>query len=173
MSLPERTRLLKIRLHNQGEDPETVWAEDRGAAILHPVARYVRIVNIPVLHPKPTYGDVVEVHPNADGMFEWDRCGVDFGRIGTRILEDGGRWVAVIDYRPSGRNASLRSALEALDAASASKDIVIEGMFARKNRGCAYLAVPGAMTRADLVAWLHSQRAKVRFELLQPEADSP
>ena len=61
MWLPDRAKLLKIRLHNQGEDPETVWAEDLGAAILHSAARYVRIGNIPILHAKPTYGDVIEV----------------------------------------------------------------------------------------------------------------
>lgn len=172
MSQPDRTRLLKIRLHNQGEDPETLWAEDLGAAILHSAARYVRIVNIPVLHAKPTYGDVIEVLPDGDGMPEWDRCGVDFWEIGTRILEDGGRWVAIIAYWPSRRSSDLNSTFQALDTAGAARDIVIEGVVARKNRGYAYLAVPNSMSAADLVAWLRSQRASVRFELLRPEEDS-
>ena len=30
MGQPEPNRRLKIRLHNQGEDAETVWAEDLG-----------------------------------------------------------------------------------------------------------------------------------------------
>lgn len=173
MRQTEINKLLKIRLHSQGEDRETVWAEDMGAAILHPAARYVRIANIPVFHFKPTFGDVVEVHPGADGMFEWDRCGVDFGQIGTRILEDGGRWVAVVDYWPSRPRASLRTALEVLDAACAARDVVIEGMFAKRNRGCAYLAVPRSMTHADLIAWLQLQCASVGFDLHRPEADAP
>ena len=72
MWMPDRTKLMKIRLHNQGEDAETVWAEDLGVAILHSAARYVRIGNIPILHAKPTYGDVIEVLTNGDGMLEWD-----------------------------------------------------------------------------------------------------
>ena len=173
MWLPDRTKLLKIRLHNQGEDPETVWAEDLGAAILHSAARYVRIGNIPMLHAKPTYGDVIEVLPDGDGMLEWDRRGVDFREIGTRILEDSGRWVAIIDYWPSRPNSDLQSTFEELDAACAARDIAIEGAVARKNHGCAYLAVPKSTSPADLVTWLRSQRASLRFELRHPEADSP
>lgn len=173
MWLPDRARLLKIRLHNQGEDPETVWAEDLGAALLHPAARYVRIGNIPLLHAKPTYGDVIEVRTDSDGMLEWDRHGVEFREIGTRILEDGGRWVAIIDYWPSRPNADLQSTFEELDAACAARDVAIEGAFARKNRGCAFLAVPSSMSRADLAAWLHSLRASLRCALWPPEADSP
>ena len=173
MWLPDRTKLLKIRLHNQGEDPETVWAEDLGAAILRSAARYVRIGNIPILHAKPTYGDVIEVLPDGDGMLEWDRHGVDFREIGTRILEDGGRWVASIDYWPSRPNLDLQSTFEELHVAGAARDIAIEGAVAGKNRGCACLAVPESMSPADLVAWLHAQRASLRFELHHPEANSP
>ena len=172
MWLPDRTKLLKIRLHNEGEDPETVWAEDLGAALLQSAARYVRIANIPMLHAKPTYGDVIEVLPHGDGLPEWDRRGVDFCEIGTRILEDSGRWVAIIDYWPSRPNSDLQSTLEALDVASEARDIAIEGAVARKNRGIAYMAVPNSMSLAALVAWLHSQRASVGFELRHPEADS-
>jgi hypothetical protein len=173
MWLPDRTRLLKIRLHNQGEDPETVWAEDLGAAILHPTARYVRIGNIPFLHAKPTYGDVIEVLRHGDGMLEWDRQGVDFPEISTRILEDGGRWVAIIDYWPSRPTSDVRSTFEELGAAAAARDIAIEGAVVRKHRGCAYMAVPNSMSHADLVAWLGSQGKSLGFELRHPEASSP
>lgn len=172
MWLPDRAKLLKIRLHNQGEDPETVWAEDLGAALLHPNARYVRIGNIPLLHAKPTYGDVVEVLRHGNGMLEWDRDGVDFREIGTRILEDSGRWLAVIDYWPARPNSDLQSTLEALDVAGAARDIAIEGAIARTHRGCAFMAVPSSMNLADLVAWLGSQGECLGFELLHPEADS-
>ena len=173
MWLPDRTRLLKIRLHDQGQDPETVWAEDLGSALLNPGARYVRIGNIPLLHAKPTYGDVIEVRTHADGMPEWDRNGVDFHEIGTRILEEGGRWLAIVDYWPSQPNADLQSTFKTLDVACTARDVAIEGAFVGKNRGCAFLAVPGSMTHADLVAWLRSQRANLRFELRHPEDDSP
>lgn len=173
MWLPDRTKLLKIRLHDQGEDPETVWAEDLGPALLHPTARYVRIGNIPMLHAKPTYGDVIEVLTHGDGMPEWDRQGVDFGEIGTRILDDGGRWVAIIDYWPGRPKSNLQSTFKKLDVAAAAQDIAIEGAFASKRRGCAYLAVPNSMSEADLVTWLGSQRESLGFELHHPAADSP
>jgi hypothetical protein len=167
MWLPDRTRLLKIRLHDQGEEAETLWAEDLGPAILPSAARYVRIGNIPMLHLKPTYSDVIEVLP-VDGMFEWDRDGVDSLEIGTRILEDSGRWVAIIDYWPSRPDSSLQSTLRELGVAADARDIAIEGMLAQKGRGCAYLAVPESMSRADLVAWLRSQDARLGFELRHP-----
>ena len=169
---PDRTKLLKIRLHSQGEDGEWVWVEDRGAALLHP-GRYVRLANVPILHLKPTYGDVIEVLAHDDGTLEWDACGVDFREIGSRILEDGGRWVAIIDYWPSRRNSPLQSALDALNTAGAARDIAIEGVFSKGNRGCAYLAVPGSMSLAGLVTWLHSLSARLGYELRHPEVHAP
>jgi len=173
MWMPDRTKLMKIRLHNQGEDAETVWAEDLGVAILHSAARYVRIGNIPILHAKPTYGDVIEVLTNGDGMLEWDRHGVDLREIDTRILEDSGRWVAIIDYWPGRPNSDLQSAFEELVDAGGALDIAIEGVVAKESRGCAYLAVPKSMSLADLMTWLQQQRAALRFKLHHPEVDSP
>jgi hypothetical protein len=173
MWVPDRTRLLKIRLHNQGEDPETVWAEDLGIVVLHRDARYVRVGNIPVLHAKPTYGDVIEVLMHADDFPEWDRKGVDLDEIDTRILEDGGRWVAIINYWPSRPGSNLQSTYQALHVAAEARDIAVEGVLAEANRGCAYLAVPESTGLADLLAWLLSQRASFGFELLHPDADSP
>lgn len=173
MWLPDRTKLLKVRLHNQGEDPERVWAEDLGAALLNPTARYVRVGNIPLLHAKPTYGDVIEVLAHGDGMLEWDRQGVDFREIGTRILEDGGRWVAIIDYWPNRPNSALQSTFEELNAAGEAQDIAVEGAVASKHRGCACLAVPSSMSQADLADWLSSLEESLGFELHHREADSP
>ena len=172
MWLPDRTKLLKILLHNQGEDPETVWAEDLGPGVLDPAARYVRIGNVPMLHAKPTYGDVIEVLPVGDGMLEWDREGVEFDEIGTRILEDGGRWVAIIDYSPSRPTTNLQATFQALDVACAEQDIALEGAITRKLSGCAYLAVPNSMDLAALVHWLESRRASMRFRLRHPEENA-
>ena len=83
MWLPDKSKLVKIRLHNQGEDVETAWAEDLGLASRGKVTRRVRLGNVPFLHAKPTYGDVIEVQPDEkDGMLDWDRAGQSGGRRG-------------------------------------------------------------------------------------------
>lgn len=50
MWLPDKTNLVKVRLHEQGEDVETVWAEDLGASEGSPGSRLVRLGNVPFLH---------------------------------------------------------------------------------------------------------------------------
>ena len=61
MWLPDRAKLIKVRLHANGEDAETPWAEDCGPAPGPVGAHYARLGNVPFLHAKPTYGDVVVV----------------------------------------------------------------------------------------------------------------
>ena len=90
---------IKVLLHNEGQDQETPWAEDLGPSPVAPGARRVRLVNIPFLNAKPTYGDVIVAIPNADGVLAWDRGGVAWEHIDQRIEEDGGRWVMIIGYR--------------------------------------------------------------------------
>lgn len=172
MGQPEPNRRLKIRLHNQGEDAETVWAEDLGITLLNSTARYVRIENVPFLHLKPTFGDVIEVLPDADGMFEWDRDGLEFDTIGTRILQDGGRWLAVIRYWPPRKTLDRYAAFLALRAAGDARDIVVEGAYATKTRGIACLAVPESMDLIDLLFWLLSLYDGVRSLLLHPKVVS-
>ena len=67
MWLPDSSKLVKVRLHNQGEDVETLWAEGLGPAGEGLPARRVRLGNVPFLHAKPTYEDVIDVqHPVDD-----------------------------------------------------------------------------------------------------------
>src|SRR5205085_12393659 len=59
-----KPKTIKVCLTNRGEDSETPWAHDLGAA---PGGRKVRLVNVPFLHAKPTWGDVIVVAPNSEG----------------------------------------------------------------------------------------------------------
>src|SRR5438477_1813682 len=93
--------LIKIKLTNRGADEETPWAEDLGAAESHglhapPGSRVVRLANVPYLHAKPTHGDVVLVSPNATGELAWDRDGLPWTQIPSRIHHDGGRWAMIL-----------------------------------------------------------------------------
>jgi len=54
MWLPEKSKLLKIRIQSNGADVETPWAEDLGEVEGRKGARRVKIANVPFLHAKPT-----------------------------------------------------------------------------------------------------------------------
>src|SRR2546430_2379593 len=108
MWFPDKSKLLKVRLQSEGRDVETAWAEDLGAAPGDRAgARLVRLGNVPFVHAKPTYGDVLVVEPQPDGVLTWDSGGVSYGEILQRIAQDGGRYAMVIDYTllPSAKDA--------------------------------------------------------------------
>src|SRR6516162_3366940 len=117
---------IKVCLTNRGEDSETPWAHDLGPAPGPKGSRRVRLVNVPFLHAKPTWGDVIVVSPVADGFPTWDRDGVAWPKIGTRIAEDGGRWAMIVDYTSSDGEAAYRALSQACERA----DIVCEGAWA-------------------------------------------
>src|SRR5262245_30034503 len=130
MWVPDTSRLLKVRLHNQGEDVETAWAEDLGPVEGGQPRRRVRLGNVPFLHAKPTYGDVIVVAPDeGDGMLEWDRGGAAFEDIGARLERDEGRWATIIDYGPRPPETDLDAAFKALDLSGEKVDIAVEGAF--------------------------------------------
>jgi hypothetical protein len=173
MWLPDKSKLVKVRLHNQGEDVETPWAEDLGPVEESNPTRRVRLGNVPFLHAKPTYGDVIEVRPDdADGMLEWDREGLAFDHIGRRILEDSGRWAMIIDYKATS-SCDLDATFRALDVAGETVDIAVEGAYVEKNGGSgrAYLAVPRSQSVADVLAWLRSSEVGLSFTLVHPLED--
>ena len=119
-------------LTNRGEDTETPWADDLGP--IGASARRVRLINVPFLHAKPTWGDEIIVQSAEDGLPTWDRNGVPWKKIGTRIAADGGRWAMIVDYVGDFR---------VLTDACAKHDLICEGAWApRDDRpGRAYLAV--------------------------------
>src|SRR5262249_17852388 len=143
-------------------DIETPWAHDLGPAPGPKGSRKARLVNVPFLHAKPTCGDVVAVAPN-DGVLTWDREGVEWAQIGTRILDDGGRWAMIVDYTPH----DGAPAYPELAQACAELDIVCEGAIAsREGRpGRAFLAVgPG---HTDIAVMTNLRAARLPCDLVQ------
>ncbi len=165
-----KRKLIKVLLQDRGEDAETPWAEDLGAVRGKRGARRVRLVNVPFLHAKPTYGDVITVVPDpGDGMLTWDAGGVDYDEIHTRIDEDGGRYAAIVDYLP-GKGVDARPAYEALSAAARTKKIIAEGCFAPRDRkpGRIYLAVPEPIKPAAVMKLLGTVELAVKLTLVHP-----
>lgn len=66
---PNETKLIKVLLHDNGEDVETPWAEDLGGHPANPRTRLARLANVPFLHAKPTYEDVIVVEN--DNAYGW------------------------------------------------------------------------------------------------------
>ena len=172
---PDKARLVKVRLHNQGEDPETPWAEDLGPLEGTASGRLVRIGNVPFLHAKPTYGDVIAVVPDpSDGLLAWDAAGVAFEEIGTRIERDDGRWVAIIDYWPRPPQSELDAVFKALDVAAEKINVAVEGAFVRRDKKSAqaYLAVPRSISLEKILHWLRAEVNWLDFTLAHPLDDA-
>ncbi len=149
-------KTIKVCLTNRGHDSETPWAQDLGPASgAKKGSRKVRLVNVPFLHAKPTYGDVVIVTPVEDGLLTWDRDGIEWTEIGTRITEDGGRWAMIIDYVPH-EDVTGDAAFQALAKTCEAHDLVCEGAWGPDGTqpGRAYLAVDNAITAAIVMAAL-------------------
>ncbi|HTR54928.1 MAG TPA: hypothetical protein VMJ10_29780 [Kofleriaceae bacterium] len=168
-----KPKAIKVCLVNRGADSETPWAHDLGPAPGGKGARRVRLVNVPFLHAKPTWGDVIVVAPAADGLPTWDRDGVAWAKIGTRIAEDGGRWAMIVDYTP--RGASAIAAFRALAAACADDDIVCEGAWPPRGKqaGRAYLAVDGALADRDVMARLAAAKLPCALAQIHPAPRAP
>lgn len=160
MTTPQR---LKVLLHNQGEDAETPWAEDLGPHPAKAGARLVRLVNVPFLHAKPTFGDVLVVEPDAEGMLAWDRQGVPWDDLDSRIEGDGGRWVMIIDYEAPSRELASDLA-RWLD----EQDYICEG----PGPGRLYLALPAASEVGPTFASVAANPFGVAVTLVHPVDDA-
>jgi hypothetical protein len=157
---------IKICLTNQGRDTETPWAEDLGPARGHAAgSRKARLINVPFLHAKPTWGDVIVVSPVEDGLPTWDRDGVPWAQIGTRIADDSGRWAMIVDYAP---HRDAKEAFGALAVACAEQDVVCEGAWGPRGDGApgrAYLAVKDELSDVELMRRLFA--ASLPCDLVQ------
>jgi hypothetical protein len=163
---PRVAKAIKVQLTNRGEDQETPWAHDLGPADGPKGSRKVRLVNVPFMHAKPTWGDVIVVHPVEDGLPTWDRDGVGWAQLGTRILEDGGRWAMIVDYKPT-HGTTGDVAFDALAHACAELDIVCEGAWGPEDAssGRSYLAVKTGTS--DTAVMNHLGRARLPCTLTQ------
>ena len=159
-----KPKQIKVCLTNQGVDTETPWALDLGPAPGPSGSRKVRLINVPFMHAKPTWGDSVIVSPVPDGFPTWDRAGVPWPQIGTRIAEDGGRWAMIIDYAP---HPDARDVFGELAHVCAENDVVCEEAWGPRNGepGRAYLAVAPELSDAALMSTLRG--ADLPCELIQ------
>ncbi len=112
---PKESKLVKVLLQDRGADAETPWAEDLGP-VGDAGAHRVRLANIPALHAKPTYEDVIIVEPGK-GFMTWDRNGVAWEDLPGRIEEHAGRWPMIVDYLPH-KGADSNAIFGALDVAA-------------------------------------------------------
>jgi hypothetical protein len=156
------TKAIKVCLTNRGEDQETPWAHDLGPAPGPKGSRKVRLVNVPFLHAKPTWGDVIIVTPVKGSFPTWDADGA--ADVDSRIEEDGGRWAMIVSYLPSG---DADDCFDALNEACANLDIVCEGATEPRGAkpGYAYLAVKYEFT--DHVVMRHLEEAELPCKLAQ------
>jgi hypothetical protein len=168
--MADKPKLIKVCLTNRGHDTETPWAEDLGPVEGSPNARRAKIVNVPFLHAKPTWGDVIAVTPGADGVLTWDRDNVPWKAVSSRLLEDGGRWAMIVDYAPRAGTKG-GDAFTAFASACESLDIVCEGAWSPKPKepGRAYLAVRKEFPDHSV---MHALRdSKLPCELIQVHPD--
>ncbi len=158
---------IKFCLTNRGTNRETPWGHDLGPAPGPKGGRKVRLINVPFLHAKPTWGDVIVVSPDDDGVLTWDRGGVPWDKISTRIAEDSGRWAMIIDYAP---HPDTKDALRELATACAEHAVVCEGAFAPRDGkpGRAYLAVTSELTDVVLMARLRAAELPCELTQLHP-----
>ena len=162
----DKTSLVKVFLHDRGEDVESAWCqpvgEARGASLF-------RLVNVPFLHAKPTYGDVIPAvrDDRFDGNWAWDRGGVPYGRVGERLHSDGERYALITDYtmRTDADFGALVAALER------QHGIVGEGCFGPRGEepGRLYLAAPRALAPGDVMAAVEKLGRGFRFVLVHPQ----
>jgi hypothetical protein len=167
----KRESPIKVCLTNQGSDTETPWADDLGdAPAPNPRgSRLVRLVNVPFLHAKPTWGDVIVVEPDDVSFPTWDRRGVPFANVDTRIHEDGGRWAMIVDYAP--HPDSPDAAYATLARACAELEIVCEGAWGPRDGepGRAYLAVKNELSDKQVMSRLRASDLPCELIQIHPE----
>ena len=161
----DKTSLVKVFLHDRGQDVESAWCqpvgEARGAALF-------RLVNVPFLHAKPTYGDVIPAFrdDDFDGNWAWDRGGVEYDKIRERLHTDGERYALIVDYtmRTDADFGALVSALEKRHA------IVAEGCFGPRGEepGRLYLAARREVPPGEVMAAVEKLGRGFRFALVHP-----
>ncbi|MDO9280546.1 MAG: hypothetical protein Q7U06_01460 [Pseudomonadota bacterium] len=156
---------IRILLHDNGEDVETMWA----VPVESPPGRtFVRLDNVPFLHARPTYGDTLEVAEDEaqPGWLSWNRAGCPFEEIPERLVVDGGRYAVIVDYTCDdlARFAALtRWARE-------SADLHGEGAYSPDDSrpGRLYLAVPYATAPDAVMAILGANPHGFSFVLVHP-----
>jgi len=171
MARTKKPKLIKICLTDRGEDQETPWAEDLGPAKGPKGSRKVKLVNVPFLHAKPTFDDIIVVSPVEDGLLTWDKRGVAWKDIGKRILEDSGRHAMIVDYVPKRGDRTGDEAFRALVKACRKIETICEGCYGPdgKEPGRAYLAVPDDREPEQVMKHFEVAKLPCRVEQIHPK----
>lgn len=158
-------KLIKVCLTNEGEDTEKVWAHDLGAV---DGGRKVKLANVPFKHAKPTWGDTIVVKPHKSGLLIWDRKGVAWEKLHTRVLADGGYWAMIVDYEP---HPDGKDAFKSLANACAEHEFACEGAWSPRDgiRGRTYLAVPQTMSDAQVMKALRDEELPCELVQVHPK----
>ncbi len=159
---------IKVCLTNKGEDTESPWAIDLGA-VGSDGSRKVKLVNVPFMHAKPTWGDTIIVKPDRNGGPPvWDREGVPWKQIATKIVEDGGRWAMIVDYLPT---TSADEAFAAIRQICDEARIVCEGAWGPRDHdpGRVYLAVQKELNAEQVMGLLIGASLPTELIQIHPE----
>ncbi|MGZ3407264.1 MAG: hypothetical protein ACXVAN_12520, partial [Polyangia bacterium] len=164
----DKTSLVKVFLHDRGQDVESAWCQpvaDKGGTALF------RLVNVPFLHEKPTFGDVIPAVRAEDGNWEWDRGGASDKRVGERLHSDGGRYALIVDYTMR-TDADFGALINALEK---KHDVIGEGCFGPRGEepGRLYLAAPRTMDAAAVMEAVTRLGRGFRFVLVHPTPKKP
>jgi hypothetical protein len=172
---PDRTRLVKLRLHSCGEEGETAWGEDCGPAPAPEGARFVRVGTIPFIHAKPTYGDVIVAAPGGPGaLLAWDSRGGSYEEVVESLIEDAGRFTVILEYDVASPAIDPDAAYAALERACHGAGIAVETCFGPWDGepGRVYLALPGELDVEEVLAFLAGEGVPLTLGVVHPRPRS-
>ena len=118
----------------------------------------------------------------SDGSLTWCANFVSWGKIGTLIDADGGRYAMIVDYIPAADDPSGDAAFAALSKACHGKradlqsaQIVCEGAYGPRDgkAGRVYLAVVDDIEPEDAMAKLVAAKLPCELVQIHPEVDPP
>jgi hypothetical protein len=168
--LPNESKLIKVRLQTNGKDVETPWAEDCGPGP-GAVGRLAKLGNVPFLHAKPRYEDVICVTlDEQDGFLTWDSLDLPYRRLGERIAKDGGRFAMIVDYSLLDPRGDAQAAFSVLDRAGERANVAVEGCYGPElgKPGRAYLAVPSELKVQAVLTLLAREHLPMTLTVVHP-----
>ena len=156
---------VKLFLHENYDDVESVWGTTCGRAR---GGTLVRIDNIPYVHSKPTFGDVVVAKRDRelDVPYAWNvgqnGKSISEKKIIARLHEDAGRYAGIVEYAAKKKGASFARLTKWLRK---EHDVVSEGAW----EGTLYLAIPKKLRMKDLMRATRARFADAfRFKQVHP-----
>jgi hypothetical protein len=159
-----KTEPVKLFLHEDHDHVESVWAVKVGKARN---GTLLRLDNVPFVHAKPTYGDVVlaKADRELEVPYAWNLAGIKSAEMSKRLHEDGGRYAAIVDYQLP-RGASFARLCTWLK----THDVVTEGCYGPddKQPGRLYLAIPKTLKMPALMIEAKKRFGSMKLQQIHP-----